>query len=106
MRKTLITNWNKYPEIEAEVNFYSTGIEKNASLLQNESIPTGNGRSYGDASLGERVYTSLRHNKILHFNKKDGIFIAQSGILFPEILEVITPHGWFYRLLPEQNLSP
>ncbi len=100
MHKTRITNWNKYPEIEAEVNFYSTDTEKNPSFLQNESIPRGNGRSYGDASLGVRVYSSLRHNKILYFNKENGSFIAQSGILFSEILEVITSHGWFLPVTP------
>ncbi|MGM0581497.1 MAG: FAD-binding oxidoreductase [Bacteroidota bacterium] len=100
MQKTLITNWNKYPEIEAEVNFYSTDIEKKPSFLQNESIPRGNGRSYGDASLGEGVCSSLRHNKILHFNKEDGSFLAQSGVLFSEILEVITAHGWFLPVTP------
>jgi decaprenylphospho-beta-D-ribofuranose 2-oxidase len=100
MQKTLITNWNKYPEIEAEINHYTIGSENNPSFLQDELIPRGNGKSYGDASLGDKVCSSLRHNKILHFNKEEGLFIAQSGILFSEILEVITPHGWFLPVTP------
>ncbi|WP_375579323.1 FAD-binding oxidoreductase [Marivirga tractuosa] len=100
MQRTLITNWNKFPEIEAEVKHYTIGSENDPSFLQDEFIARGNGRSYGDASLGDNVCSSLRHNKILHFNKKEGLFIAQSGILFSEILEVIAPHAWFLPVTP------
>jgi FAD/FMN-containing dehydrogenase len=100
MHKTLVTNWNKFPEIEAEVYHYTIGSESDPSFLKSICTPRGNGRSYGDASLGERIYSNLRHNKILYFNKQRGLFIAQSGILFSEILEVITAHGWFLPVTP------
>ncbi|WP_340152603.1 FAD-binding oxidoreductase [uncultured Marivirga sp.] len=100
MQKTSITNWNKFPEIEAEIKHYTLGSENNPSFLKNDFSPRGNGRSYGDASLGEVVCSSLRHNKILFFDKAEGLFIAQSGILFSEILDVITPNGWFLPVTP------
>ena len=63
-------------------------------------IPRGNGRSYGDASLADRVISTLKFDKIMSFDKSEGIFECQSGLLFDQILEITVPEGWFLPVVP------
>ncbi len=63
-------------------------------------IPRGNGRCYGDASLGQRTISTLKYDKILSFDPATGIFECQSGLTLDQILEVIVPRGWFLPVTP------
>ncbi|MDH5380604.1 MAG: FAD-dependent oxidoreductase, partial [Cyclobacteriaceae bacterium] len=63
-------------------------------------IARGNGRSYGDASLGSTIYNTLNYNKILKLDTDQGAIIAESGTLLSEILNVIIPSGWFLPVTP------
>lgn len=97
--KKLITNWNNYPVVEArEISFdYEKEI---ATKLAQSSIPHGNGRCYGDASLSSEVVNTLRYDKILSFDELNGIIACQSGILLSDLLQVIVPRGWFLPVTP------
>ena len=97
--KKLITNWNNYPVVEAsEVSFdYEKEI---AAKLGQSSIPHGNGRCYGDASLSSNVVNTLRYDKILAFDEVNGIITCQSGLLLSDLLQVIVPRGWFLPVTP------
>ncbi|HEX8039201.1 MAG TPA: FAD-binding oxidoreductase [Chryseosolibacter sp.] len=97
--KKRITNWNNYPVVEAsEVSFdYEKEI---AAKLAGSSIPHGNGRCYGDASLSSDVVNTLRYDKILAFDEAEGIITCQSGVLLAELLQVIVPRGWFLPVTP------
>jgi decaprenylphospho-beta-D-ribofuranose 2-oxidase len=57
MKKSL-TNWNNYPVVDArEISFdYPKDL---AVKLAHSSIPHGNGRCYGDASLYSDVVNTL-----------------------------------------------
>jgi decaprenylphospho-beta-D-ribofuranose 2-oxidase len=100
MRKQ-ITNWGNYPVIEANVDSFSFP-EQLMDLLsrQERFIPRGNGRCYGDASLADNTISTLKFDKILSFDKQNGIFECQSGITLDQILEVIVPAGWFLPITP------
>ncbi|HEY4966920.1 MAG TPA: FAD-binding oxidoreductase [Puia sp.] len=100
MRKQ-ITNWGNYPVIESNEESFSFP-EQLIELLsrQERFIPRGNGRCYGDASLAGNTISTLKFDKILSFDKADGIFECQSGITLDQILEVIVPAGWFLPITP------
>ncbi len=97
--KKLITNWNNYPVVEA--NETSFDYEKEiASKLAQSSIPHGNGRCYGDASLSGEVINTLRYDKVLAFDELNGIITCQSGLLLSDLLQIIVPRGWFLPVTP------
>lgn len=100
MRKQ-ITNWGNYPVIEANEEFFSYPEQLTEILGRQESfIPRGNGRCYGDAALAGNIISTLKFDKILSFDKQNGIFECQSGITLDQILEVIVPDGWFLPVTP------
>ena len=96
-----IANWGNYPVMESD--------EQNFTLLEDmvryvagakEFIPRGNGRCYGDASLGNNTVCTVKFDKILSFDTDDGIFECQSGITLDQVLEVVVPKGWFLPVTP------
>lgn len=97
--KKLISNWNNYPVVEAgETSF---DYQKEIALkLPKSSIPHGNGRCYGDASLSSEVVNTLRYDKILAFDEVNGIITCQSGLLLSDLLQIIVPRGWFLPVTP------
>lgn len=97
--KKLITNWNNYPVVEArEISFdYEKEI---SSKLSQTSIPHGNGRCYGDASLSSDVISTLRYDKVLAFDEVNGIITCQSGLLLSDLLQITVPRGWFLPVTP------
>lgn len=97
--KKSITNWNNYPVVEArEVSF---DFQKELVVkLAHSSIPHGNGRCYGDASLYTDVVNTLRFDKLLAFNEQQGIITCQSGVLLSDLLQIIVPRGWFLPVTP------
>ncbi|RYF84670.1 MAG: FAD-binding oxidoreductase, partial [Chitinophagaceae bacterium] len=99
--KKKITNWGNYPIMEADDRLIS--FEKDLKNTLNEFstlIPRGNGRCYGDASLADKTITTTSYNKVLSFDKEQGIFECQSGITLDQVLEVIVPAGWFLPVTP------
>ncbi len=97
-----LSNWGNYPEIDSEEYSFSSSAAIR-TLLQNKNlpvIPRGNGRCYGDASLGSNVLSSLRFDYILSFDRTKGIFECESGVLLKDILDIIVPAGWFLPVTP------
>jgi len=96
-----ISNWANYPKVDAKVyetQFYS---EVKKLVKENKSIiAKGNGRSYGDASLGETVFSTLKLNKFISLDTKNGILECQSGVLLSDILSLIVAKSWFLSVTP------
>jgi FAD/FMN-containing dehydrogenase len=63
-------------------------------------IPRGNGRCYGDASLGQKILSSLSFDHMLSFDPVQGIFECESGVILSQILDVVVPKGWFLPVTP------
>lgn len=97
--KKSITNWNNFPVVEAkEISFdYPNEL---TSKLTKTSIPHGNGRCYGDASLSADVVNTLRYDKVLAFDEHHGTITCQSGVLLSDLLQIIVPRGWFLPVTP------
>ena len=99
--KKRVTNWGRYPKIDAEVFSFDYVDELRSKINRTQSLITrGNGRCYGDASLATNVASSLRFNKILQFDIEQGIFYCQSGVLTSDILKITIPEGWFLLVTP------
>lgn len=101
MPRKSVTNWGNFPRVEATVTETSR-LSEIADLVKKSDGLTirGNGRSYGDASLGENIFSTLRLNKFLDFDAKNGEIECESGVLFSEILDVIVPRGFFLPVTP------
>jgi len=101
MTKKKIANWGNYPAIEAEENSFAFK-EQLSEIINNKEgiIARGNGRCYGDASLGNTIISTLKFNKIISFDTSKGIFECEAGIRLDEILEIIVPEGWFLPVTP------
>jgi decaprenylphospho-beta-D-ribofuranose 2-oxidase len=98
--KKLISNWNNYPVVEADEISFDYDPELSEKLNGSATIPHGNGRCYGDASLSACVINTLRFDKILSFDIDQGIITCQSGLLLSDLLQVIVPRGWFLPVTP------
>lgn len=101
MPRKVVTNWGNYPVIEADVTAVSARSDI-AKLIGDKDhlIARGNGRSYGDASLGSNIFSALRFNKFLAFDGEKGTIECESGVLLSDILDVIVPKGFFLPVTP------
>src|SRR4051812_48094914 len=99
--KQVIANWGNYPRMESEVKSFSFDEQlKHIMVDTDHFIPRGNGRCYGDASLANKTVSTLKYNRILSFDRLNGVFECQSGIRLDKILDVIVPSGWFLPVTP------
>lgn len=96
-----VTNWGNFPVVEKEMKSEDT-LRKIQDFVKgnNEIIARGNGRCYGDASLSEHIFSTKRLNKLMSFDRLNGIIECESGVLLSEILEVTVPQGYFLYVTP------
>lgn len=99
-RKT-VTNWGNYPTVEANVT-ESSEITDIRSLVENGDslIARGNGRCYGDSSLGPNIFSTLKLNRFLSFDAGTHVLECESGVMLADILEVFVPKGFFLPVTP------
>lgn len=96
-----VTNWGNYPIVEKEVRSEDIFQKiKEFVLSRNEVIARGNGRCYGDASLGEHIFSTKKLNKFISFDRLNGIIECESGVLLSDVLEIAVPQGYFLYVTP------
>ncbi len=96
-----VCNWGRFPVTESVVHHFDkamTASEKVSALPS--LIARGMGRSYGDASLGSHILSTLRFNRFLSFNEERGVLRCESGVTLDEIIQVFLPRGWFLPVTP------
>ena len=100
-----VSNWGNYPVVKKEMRSEENYEDiKKFILNHNEVIARGNGRCYGDASLGEAIFSTKKLNKFISFDRINGILECESGVLLSEILDVIVPQGYFLYVTPGTSL--
>lgn len=102
MIKKKLANWGNFPVLEAE-DFSFSSTSNLRTTLEEEMrsfIARGNGRCYGDASLGDCTLNCLSYDHILSFDCEEGVFECESGVTLDTILKVIVPKGWFLPVTP------
>ncbi|MFY7815130.1 MAG: FAD-binding protein [Chryseobacterium taeanense] len=96
-----VTNWGNYPIVEKEMRSDDSFLKiKDFVLNNNEVIARGNGRCYGDASLGEHIFSTKKLNKFISFDRLNGIIECESGVLLSDVLEITVPQGYFLYVTP------
>ncbi len=65
-------------------------------------LPYGYGRSYGDScqNNGGVVLDVTGLNRLMAFDRENGVIRCEAGISIKEVLDVITPAGWFVPVTP------
>ncbi len=96
-----VTNWGNYPVVEKEMKSDDSFRKiKEFILDHNEVIARGNGRCYGDASLGEHIFSTKKLNKFISFDRLNGVIECESGVLLSDVLEISVPQGYFLYVTP------
>lgn len=96
-----VTNWGNFPVVEKEMRSEDSFSKIREFVLNhNEVIARGNGRCYGDASLGENIFSTKKLNKFISFDRLNGIIECESGVLLSEVLEISVPQGYFLYVTP------
>lgn len=96
-----ISNWGRYPRIQAKINEFADLGELMGFLEESKTvIARGNGRCYGDSSLAKNIVSTRKFNKILAFDSDAGRVSCQSGVLFSDLLSLAVPEGWFPGVTP------
>ena len=95
--KKKVANWSNYPVVDSPIVNWDG---KPFSSDQENWIPRGLGRCYGDASLSDVILSITNHNLFLSFDTEKGILTCQSGVSLKQILELTVPRGWFLPVTP------
>ena len=98
-------SWGMYPKVKNKSYILQNEIllKEDLQNLQ-ECIAFGNGRSYGDSALAENIIYCKPYNYFLDFDENSGVLHCQSGLLLSEIIETLTPKGWFLKVTPGTKL--
>lgn len=100
-----ITSWGNYPIIDSQILKFNTPAQLKAHIQTNQDlIPRGNGRSYGDSALGKHIIAIKNYHLFLDFDAHKGHLHIQAGVLLSEILDAFVPRGWFLKITPGSKL--
>ncbi len=100
-----LRSWGNYPKTENNVTFLDESEKiKRFVLDTEETIPYGNGRSYGDSALTSHILSVKPRKYFLNFDENRGVLHVQAGALLSEILETFVPRGWFLKISPGTKL--
>lgn len=93
-----IKSWGNYPYFHGKCIDYSKDLlDKNFKI---QSIPYGNGRSYGDSCLSKNIINIKVLDRFISFDQQNGTITTESGVLLDEIIKVIIVKGWFLKINP------
>lgn len=87
-----ISNWNKIPSVDAEVQ------RDISEVPEQEFAIRGNGRSYGDASLNNRIQSTEKIKKELSIH--NATLTISSGYTLREALLFCFDHNYMFAVIP------
>jgi len=100
-----LMSWGMFPNIKNNVfKFDKKKLLTKIINENNELIPYGNGRSYGDSALSSNIINVRPLDYFINFNEETGLLHVQAGVLLSEILESFIPRGWFLKVTPGTKL--
>jgi FAD/FMN-containing dehydrogenase len=97
-----LSGWGNIPESPSRVCYPSTTPEISEVLATGTLLPRGLGRSYADQATNrdQEVVKMMRLNRMLAFDPATGILTCEAGTSLEEIIEHLTPRGWFPLITP------
>jgi len=100
-----LMSWGMYPKNKNTVfKFDKEETLEEIINKHNELIPHGNGRSYGDSALSNKIINVKPKDYFIDFDEEKGLLHIQAGVLLSEILEAYVPRGWFLKVTPGTKL--
>jgi FAD/FMN-containing dehydrogenase len=97
-------SWGRYPDgrpARVERLAWSDSIPDLATADQSV-LAYGLGRSYGDVCLnaGGVILDTTGLDRIIEFDRIEGVVRAEAGVTLAEILSLVVPAGWFLPVTP------
>ena len=73
-----------------------------APLRQQNFLPRGLGRSYGDVCVndGGTLLHTFRRDRLLAFDNVEGLLTCETGASLADIATALLPRGWFLPVVP------
>ncbi len=98
----MLEGWGRFPRHETQLLDCPFPEDLAAATLSATSlIARGNGRSYGDAAVGDRVTLLCRGlGRMRAFDPQTGMLTVEAGTLLSDIIESFLPRGWFPPVVP------
>ena len=95
-------SWGNYPNVKTQKThplWWSSDAWPTSDMTL---LPYGKGLSYGDSCLNQRgILLSTHHlNRFIDFNRETGILHCECGVTIGDILQLISPTGWFLSAIP------
>lgn len=97
---SVLSGWGGIDRVSAQVHRARDDGDVIRAMSEGPLIARGMGRSYGDSALGRRVLDMLGCNRMIAFDERTGVLIAQAGVTLAEIIEAFLPRGWFPLVTP------
>jgi decaprenylphospho-beta-D-ribofuranose 2-oxidase len=99
---TALCGWGRYPRHEtAGEHPVTLGDAMWFARALHGYVPRGNGRSYGDAAIGETATLDVRGlNRMRAFDPATGRLVVEAGVLIGDIIRAFGPRGYFPRVVP------
>lgn len=98
-----LSGWGRYPVAACRTVAPATRRDA-AGVLADAAEPLlarGNGRSYGDASLGSGLTLETRKtDRVLAFAPDTGLLHCEGGLLLADLIEAFVPRGFFVPVTP------
>lgn len=102
-----VRSWGNYPHNEqiAHQVYWRQDLADNLNFISKKyknTLPFGNGRSYGDSCLaasGHVIHTKTL-NRFIEVDWIAGIVKAEAGVTLEEIIKLAIPQGWFLPVTP------
>lgn len=96
-----LSGWGRYPVVETIPGSPDGEEALRQAVREGAAIARGNGRSYGDSAIGQRMTLRMRRfNRMLSFEPATGQLVAEAGVLLEDILSAFLPRGWFPMITP------
>jgi decaprenylphospho-beta-D-ribofuranose 2-oxidase len=104
LKSLALSSWGRVEEVRTLAARPERLAELN-DLMASEGplLAHGLGRSYGDAPLvagGGKTIITTRLNRLLSFDEKSGLLVAEAGVTFAELIEIFLPRGWLTPVSP------
>lgn len=96
-----LSGWGRYPRIDGRLSA-PRGDAALAAVLASEGpvIARGMGRAYGDSAIGRHAVSMRHFNRLIDFDDRTGVLVAEAGVTLGEILDAFLPRGWFLSVTP------
>ncbi|MCJ8518803.1 FAD/FMN-containing dehydrogenase [Pseudorhizobium tarimense] len=98
----ILEGWGRYPRLVSEVFDCRTPADAAEAVARRHGvIARGNGRSYGDAALGDVATLICRGiGRMKRFDPETRLLTVEAGVMLSDILDAFIPRGYFPPVVP------